>query len=112
MMNDYDRRSSRELTEAMVRLRTTVKEEEPHVTMHLTRPEALVEAIDEMDDYLTPAACLHALRVNFIDAGGTSEASIDNGGPSREFGCLFSQQLRTSGQYMNGMLRFQFSIQQ
>ena len=64
-----------------------------------------------MDGYLTPAACLRALGVNFIDAGGTSEASIDNRGPSREFGCLFSQQLRTSGQYLDGMLRFQFSIQ-
>ena len=45
------------------------------------------EVLEELSLYEEDSECLQTLRVNFLDMGGTREASVDDGGPGREFAC-------------------------
>lgn len=89
-----------------MRIKSVILDYGTYCTLHLTRPQLLSEALDAMDLYERDSECLHPLRVIFVDRSGQNEAAIDNGGPSREFGCRFAQQLRASDDYMDGKFSY------
>ena len=67
------------------------------VRLDVIRPDALNEAIEQLELYEEDSECLHPLRVNFVDVQShQTETGIDMGGPSREFTMLFSMQLTQS----------------
>ena len=77
---------------------------EPYLVLQVTRADLLNEVLEELSLYEEDSECLQTLRVNFLDMSGTREASVDDGGPGREFACIAAQQLRTS-EYMEGIVK-------
>ena len=86
----------RPVDELFSRLESLVHTRGEPLVLEVTRKHALLELIEQLEEYELDEDCLGPMRVNFRAFDTSKEAGIDAGGPSRELATLIAQQLPNS----------------